>query len=683
MPSVTRSDAQRQADKRYREKNAADINARQRERRKTTPRPRPKLEFVGVDGEGYTDDFGIHHYNMLLAGDQYVAHPDLSPLSTGECIRFLASLPKRKGLHYVSYFFNYDVTMILRDAILADPDKARYLVGQKPLAWNDDDDEYIPREYGELVLYTFDGVTYGIDFVPKKHISVARLVRTEPDGKKIFSHKTTVHDVSAFYQMSFADALAQFKVGTPEQIETIRDMKSQRADFTTDNFDEILKYSQLECVLLAQLVHKLADRFHEVHMSAYPYEGPGPVAGRLLAKHVTGQERMQLYSERVPDIAQLMALEAYYGGRFEIFAHGDIPGHVYEYDIHSAYPFAMTQLPCLEHCDFKRGIHSDLYVAEVTWDLRGSNRLIGPLPVRRKNGTIYYPLAGRGTYWSVELTDIPAENLTVHSAYSVIKKCKCVPFQFVPEMYDRRREMEAVTKGSGIALKLLLNSLYGKLAQRIGSAPHFVPIWASLITAITRAMVKDVATRKPLDCVMIATDAVFLLSQHKELDTGPGLGQWELEGGKPFDDFVCIMPGVYFNGDNTVVKTRGISKKTFKEFSHEIRAAANDHTWQTTVKVPAHGHYGIRQILARGNGALDLMGNWYDTERTINPAPHSKRNAGFEIWKDYAGIGWSLPYDGSPNVSSIPYKIENIAEFKNAIDLFDIEMENTDMEDDE
>ena len=50
----------------------------------------------------------------------------------------------------------------------------------------------------------------------------------------------------------------------------------------------------------------------------------------------------------------MWAMEAarmtYYGGWFETFVNGVIPGTSYAYDINSAYPYAISTLPCLLHC---------------------------------------------------------------------------------------------------------------------------------------------------------------------------------------------------------------------------------------------------------------------------------------------------------------------------------------------
>src|SRR6185312_6510244 len=49
------------------------------------------------------------------------------------------------------------------------------------------------------------------------------------------------------------------------------------------------------------------------------------------------------------------ARSSYYGGWFEIFAHGHIPEVTWEYDINSAYPAIISRLPCLSHGRWEYG----------------------------------------------------------------------------------------------------------------------------------------------------------------------------------------------------------------------------------------------------------------------------------------------------------------------------------------
>src|SRR5207247_2159202 len=113
----------------------------------------------------YTGALGIHYYMCLIAGETELYTGE--PLTSEECLDFLARLPVEKGTHYVSFFFDYDSTMILREFAQTSPDKACVLLNVKPM---DEDARALwqPKPYGAPVIWR----GYGIDYVPKKHISV-------------------------------------------------------------------------------------------------------------------------------------------------------------------------------------------------------------------------------------------------------------------------------------------------------------------------------------------------------------------------------------------------------------------------------------------------------------------------------------------------------------------------------
>lgn len=627
----------------------ADRKAKKRTyRARGTDRKRRSGTFIGVDGEGWTEHTcgdprdcpGVactHHYVMLVAGDQVLEHGG-RPLKSWECIDFLAHLPSTKDTHYVSYFFDYDCTMILRDFAQADPERMR---------WHLTPEDKDGRPYGQFQEFG----SYFVDYVPRKHIRVKAT-----DGGIV-----TVHDTRSFFQCSFVQALEDFGIGTAEQRDHIRGMKGERATFSAADFGRMVGYCRSECQLLADLVGELRDRFAHVDMSAFPYEGPGPVAGRELTKHATPK---QAPPSEVTDLAN----RAYYGGRFEIAAHGTVPAPVYAYDIRSAYPDAMTRLPCLEHGRWVPGVESDLYVAQVEWDDLPTHRAtgwdedaaygaMGPLPWRSKAGTIAFPTQGSGWYWSVELPDTAT---VTGPAWSYLNRCSCQPFGWVRELYEQRAAMEAERKGSGIALKLTLNSLYGKLAQRVGKPRHLDPVWAGLITAMTRRKVYDVYRNHPRKVVMFATDAVFLIEPAPELELGRQLGQWELENdGKPYEDFCVFMPGVYFDGNSARFKTRGVPKADFREQAERFRAVAEQ--WETdpplSVELRRNNHLSVRQALAFAQGDqssakwLPRIGNWVAQPRylTADPVnkriPHHGRFDGQAFWSmPWPDAGLTTPY---------------------------------------
>lgn len=586
--------------------------------------------FTGVDGEGWTDDANTHHYMTLTVGTKTLYTGN--PLTTEDCLSFLTSFPVVSGLVYVSYFFDYDVTMILREITQSEPALARAL--------------FDSARAGKMVWWR----GYGISYRPKKHFKV----------RKWSDDKTTrtieIHDVQGFFQSSFLIALTKFNIGTPEQRGRIEAMKLLRGDFTPEMAGEIISYSEEECLLLAELVGKLRDMTALAGVNAYPYEGPGEMASRALARYY-GKNKHNESLSAVPNAVHLMAQKAYYGGRFEITAHGSIPADVYEYDLKSAYPAAMTELPCLVHGSWRRGINSDLYVAHVQWNYPREKSGYGtamPFPVRRKDGSIYYPSAGEGWYWSHEIANADPKHLWLGASWSFHSHCDCKPFSWVQGLYDQRQEMEWSNPGSGIAIKLMLNTLYGKLAQtRPVKGAYFNMVYASLITSSTRAKVYRIYNDNPGRVIMFATDAVFTLGPVEGLPISNNLGDWEIgNGGKPYSDMVVFQPGVYFDGMEAVFKTRGVPKKVFKDHAEALRNLALSFTSHVPVTLSAH--LSMRLALARGTeSALGNVGNWLTIEKKMSANPHKKRNPRI---RRVNGIHWSGPI--TEYAETVPYSKE-------------------------
>ena len=119
--------------------------------------------------------------------------------------------------------------------------------------------------------------------------------------------------------------------------------------------------------------------------------------------------------------------------------------------------------------------------------------------------------------------------------------CDCPPFEWVKALYEERRRLGSDTRE--YPLKLALNSLYGKLAQRCGRGPYHDVVSAGLITAITRAQLLEALGQNPRSVVMLATDAVFS-REPLSLDIGEAPGQWEE---KVWPDLFIAQPGVYWS----------------------------------------------------------------------------------------------------------------------------------------
>jgi hypothetical protein len=128
-------------------------------------------------------------------------------------------------------------------------------------------------------------------------------------------------------------------------------------------------------------------------------------------------------------------------------------------------------------------------------------------------------------------------------------------------MYEQRKAYKEAGNPTQRAIKLCLNSLYGKLAQLAGGvdkAPKFHQLeWAGYITSQTRAAIYNAIMLNPQAIIAAETDAVFS-TEPLDLDIGTGLGQWECS---TFKEIVYIQNGLYYavqEDDQIVCRYRGM-----------------------------------------------------------------------------------------------------------------------------
>lgn len=604
-------EAQRAARRAWNERNPEYVKEdRRRWKRTLVGKRMRKHTFLAIDGEGWTTD-GRHGYHMIVTSlpNVYVTSP--TPLTSEESLAFIASLPHQDHRYNVSFFFDYDVTMILRDMAVTAPDKARALFepGRRSYVW-------------------WNG--YGLAYRPHKSFTVKRW--TDDNS----SQPVTIHDGQGFFQCSFVKALEKFGVSDKETRDRIAAMKDQRAVFTADDMADILHYSQEECRLLVSLMEKVRDLSEQAELNADPYEGPGGLADRALRRFY-GKDRHTKTLDTMPSDVHDCASAAMYGGRFEPLAVGPVPLVVREYDKHSAYPAAMSQLPCLIHGRWsrtrkQRGLINLSHI-RFRDDREPDYGLCYALPIRKKTGELHYPREGSGFYWHSEFQDVSTLDVTVDCTWSWMPgNCKCRPFAWIRGLFHQRETMEAANPGSGIALKLALNTLYGKCAQtrpRPGTWLNFV--YASLITSSLRTEMYRLYTQlPPRTALMFATDAIFTTA---ELETSHGLGGLELAN--TYNDLTIVQAGLYFDGDSAHFKTRGIPKKYVADEGSGIRLAALQGVeYPITVK----SFRGLRIGLQSSDPAT--IGQWMTQPRTIETRTNAKRSG---EWVDDDGIIWTRP----------------------------------------
>jgi hypothetical protein len=530
-------------------------------------------------------------------------------LATIDCLNFLLDLgvPRVFG-----YSLGYDFSMMLRDL----PDGALYMLVRPERRAH-------TLENGRTVHTPIYWRGFKLTFM-RRRLGIQRVEWNEEKRKSVpVGRSVVVWDVFAFYQGKFTKALKDWKT-TPEAIiSEIAEMKDQRSNFDRMGPRQIQDYCDKECHLLALLVRQLIEAHEAADLPLESFYGAGSTASVLLTRMGVRDYREEPPAEMTDEVSR-----AFFGGRFELSRIGPVREPCWNHDISSAYPYELWRLPCLTHGRWKlrKGTPKEvdravrgarLALVHVAYKARSGPTSWGPFPFRFPRnirvdpehdilaGTIIFPQCSIGSWtWREEYLaakDTLWPGITPIHAWCYETDCDCRPFAELPDIYRKRC---AIGKdGPGIVLKLGPNSVYGKCAQSVGSAPFRSWVWAGNVTSGTRAQIlRAIATAKdPRNVLMIATDGILAcerlkLPQPEDTGTGPDvlrdekgnvknapLGGWEIKE-KPNGIFLA-KAGVYWglNADReeiAEVKARGISRAVLYDHAPHIEAHFAKHGWE-------------------------------------------------------------------------------------------------------
>jgi hypothetical protein len=554
----------------------ADNAARMRE-----TRAQEVPEFVCIDGEGMGK--GAAHRYVLLGcnGDEDKRCQYENPDGIGwrEAFEFLYDrYMERPDAAFVGFFLGYDFNQILKTL---PQEKAWLLLTRKGKASRKAKKE--GRGYFPVRCNGWE-----FDMLGAKRLQIRPLCCDAPEEGRKCRHKRagwmSICDTGHFFQMGLLKVIdpGQWKddpsgaVCTEAEYALVERGKKGRGDDVLD--DDMRMYNHLENRILARVMGRLAAGFkiNGVKLSKNQYYGPGAAAQKWLQKE--GVIKRKEVEDKVPEWAQRECKGSYYGGWFEIFSHGLIGTKqmtTWNYDINSAYPHAIRDLPCLFHGRWERGSGSNwgeapyiLCHARVT---SASNR-IGAMPHRRADGSIIRPTVTSGWYWLDEIQ--ASEKAGLVDSYSVDRwvsftpECDHRPLAAIEEMYNYRLKI-GKNSAAGMGTKLIINSDYGKFAQSIGGAPFGNWFYASRITSSCRIQILNAIASHPggpESVLMVATDGIVFDQRHTGLPISRRLGEWDEA---EYHELTLFMPGVYWHNsgkDNLLkVKTRGVPKAQFQD----------------------------------------------------------------------------------------------------------------------
>lgn len=606
---------------------------------------------IGLDGEGYSDRKGRHRYTYMAAVDStghvHGERENLRGLRAYEVWDLLLSLPRSAIL--VGFSLGYDrskwfqsLDNVTIDSLLRP--EARLAQGEYK---------------GPLPIYS-EG--YRLNLVATRfQVTEGKGLAKQRGHKK--GHSAIVWDVFRFFQSSFVSALDSWKVTTKKAIAAIERMKRKRGGFRKIGQAE-KDYCKDECRLLAKMVESLISSYEDADLPLKNLYGPGTPASLLL-------ERMHAdeYNVIYPPAMQEAVQSAFFGGRFEQSRVGPVEGGVYGYDIASAYPFAMTEIPCLKPgcgkwVHYKRDVndrvlHARAAIVRYRVRFAGTSRdePWSPLPYRNKDGNILYP-ASSGGGWAHRDEYLAAVRsgpfyglIQPLSAWVWESRCRHAPpfAAQVQDAYAERLKWGKSTRGK--ALKLALNSCYGKSAQSIGSPRFRCLVRAGMITAHTRA--KIIRDFLPMGWDLLAVNTDGVLTRRKappsvDVRKDKRLGSWEAEY-YPKGVFL-IRPGMRFElGADDIESTaaRGLGVRLLHKNRRAVLRAWERGERACYIQGPPVFMGAKQSIRTLEDGRIRRdrnYGRWVQLKpELVSFLPEPKR---YRETDDHRLLQWVLPEDG-------------------------------------
>lgn len=555
---------------------------------RTVRRETNTLQFVGIDGEGVTRPDGTHDYNLLSMGTQSLHHADGRRLTTEEIFTWLWQNHDPKAC-YVGFFLGYDFAQWFKDL---PQERAWRLLSESGVR-----SRQRVKSGGNPTPFSVRWKQWEFDLLAGKRFKLKPYKSKAP--------WLIICDAGPIYQTAFIKAINPADwpepICTTEEYQTILEGKAARGIETiplgTPVNPETIEYNILENDLLSRLMVRTNEGLMamEVKLRRDQWYGPGQAAQRWLLNTAPAHQGKAIReAAEPPEEAWQAAQGSYFGGWFEIFAHGPIPGITWEYDINSAYPAITATLPCLLHGQW---IHHNVTGSPYTLikaRVKGSNPLIGAMLHRTSKGRVLRPSETEGWFWAHEIAAAQTARLIDHvdilESWTYMP-CNCEPpFAAMRELYDHRLRV-GKSSPQGKAAKLVYNSSYGKMAQSVGHPKFGNPVYASLITAGCRTMILDAIATHPQGTeavIMVATDGVYFTSPHPTIPISPNqLGAWDVTEKQNLSLF---KPGVYWDdatraalkaGGRLKLKSRGVNERALAKWIPDL-----DQQWQNFQLIP-------------------------------------------------------------------------------------------------
>ena len=550
-----------------------------------------------TDHRGFDTETGYKGDIVLLSDDQgrNIWNPDLL-----EILQFLTYKEYRKTINWY-YNITFDVESILK--MLPIDELEEILEDNK-------------TEYKGFKLF----------YLPHKYLKIT-------DKNK---HNVDFYDIAQFYAMSLDNASKEY-LGDTKGVADIKGLMEYIY------YDKVKKVVDNYCVHDCELTRRLAERMHKGVLDCdIPFSKPYSRASLAETAFLDNCDIPEYLD--APLGVNKYFYWSYYAGWFELFKRGYHNTQIIEYDINSAYPYAMLNLPDLRDLTWERVRREGkdtvmgVYLCAIS-PRKGT--YISPVQVRTQDVSVH-PHANTMRYVTDDempmLKDV--YKVKVISGFEAHGDNLRYPFrEYVQKLYADKSRYKNKDAMMYECVKRVLNGFYGKNIQRTGGriGNCFNPIYASKTTASCKRQVWEAVKDHQKDVIGIQTDSA-IMKEEIDIDLGEGLGQW---GQKNFREGIFLLSGVYeMIGETKKTKIRGYDTKM------ALKEMLMKYPHKNTVEVAKEKPLHLKQALGWSKWNVNQTNQFVTDIKTISCKYDQKRVWGDECdnWQEFC----TEYYDSTP-----------------------------------
>lgn len=406
--------------------------------------------------------------------------------------------------------------------------------------------------------------------------------------------------------ITLIDSMNYYPLGVEAQgnILGMKKIKIKVSDLKHEKIEKVDEYNRQDAKITTEFINRFQKMINII-------------GGEL--KHTIASTALDIFRRNFlkidikrPDDEDLMKIkQAYYGGRTEIFTMESISDKnsmIYEYDKNSMYPDVMkrNKMPDPNSIFYTKGIDyegvshvdvtvKDCYLPYLPYKLKYMKKNVPSWAIDQYLNDSYdglfddfvhpdmtklvFPIGELSGWW----TNHELRYAESHGLIKIKKLHESINFKrtdtfftdFVNHLWHKRREYQIAYEKTGdkeaelgsYAVKMIMNSLYGKFFERVESQKvicddmgiietikgdtyfpnHSNGIWAVYVTALAKTSVYEgyqSVLKGGGKLLYSDTDSILYNGKRGLLNEGKELGEWKLEGRYKYGRF--YLPKTYF-----------------------------------------------------------------------------------------------------------------------------------------